>query len=285
MNMQKIAGLTFLCFIAISSITITVYEWRKSEGTMQAALQDQSLQQMKGEKISSESRISQLEHNLAALQKRLDELEKDKLAGPRVSSNQYDETLDLADNITAPNNLRSRPWFGAQSGSDDIHDNLISAGVDPSLAEQIANKTNDIALERLNLRDQAMRDGYINTEQYREELRSLNESNSSLREDIGEDYYDRFLYNSGQANRVMISSVMRGSAAASAGIQDGDTLLTYDGQRLFNGRELQGKTTTGERGELVDLTVLRDGQAISLNVPRGPLGVRLSQNRVDPGPS
>ena len=276
MNISKTMGLILLCVLTISGLTIGVYEWQKIEEKKGFLIAKPSDNVSAGIEISNEGRIEQLENKLITLQLRLEEIATDSKAGAARPSAQAATTAELASNFTSPSNF--------QPQRDSIQNNLISAGVDPSFAEQIVNKENQLALDRLNLRDKAMREGYYNSDQYREELSSLNKSDTSLREDIGEDYFDRFLFSSGQDNRVTVNSVMKGSAAESAGIKDGDTLLSYGGQRLFQWRELQGKTTKGERGELTDLTILRDGREISLNIPRGPLGVRLGQKSVDPGP-
>lgn len=276
MNISKTMGLILLCVLTISGLTIGVYEWQKIEEKKGFLITKPSDNVSAGIEISNEGRIEQLENKLITLQLRLEEIATDSKAGAARPSAQAATTAELASNFTSPSNF--------QPQRDSIQNNLISAGVDPSFAEQIVNKENQLALDRLNLRDKAMREGYYNSDQYREELSSLNKSDTSLREDIGEDYFDRFLFSSGQDNRVTVNSVMKGSAAESAGIKDGDTLLSYGGQRLFQWRELQGKTTKGERGELTDLTILRDGREISLNIPRGPLGVRLGQKIVDPGP-
>ena len=59
-------------------------------------------------------------------------------------------------------------------------------------------------------------------------------------------------------------------------------LLSYDNERMFNWNELQAATAKGERGEYVNVTVLRNGQLVNLWMPRGPLGVRLGAARVKP---
>jgi S1-C subfamily serine protease len=75
---------------------------------------------------------------------------------------------------------------------------------------------------------------------------------------------------------------MLGSPAEQAGIETGDVILSYGDRQLFNWSELQDATTRGERGEYVNVTVLREGQMLNLWLPRGPLGVRLGSTRVKP---
>ncbi|MBT8135245.1 MAG: PDZ domain-containing protein, partial [Gammaproteobacteria bacterium] len=105
-------------------------------------------------------------------------------------------------------------------------DNLISGGVDPVLAEDIVRRKNRIELERLALQDRATREGYLNTQQYFDELEEINIDDVSLREELGDQRYDEYLFNSKQNNRIRISSVILGSAAEQAGIQDGDVVIS-----------------------------------------------------------
>jgi S1-C subfamily serine protease len=143
-------------------------------------------------------------------------------------------------------------------------------------------RKNNIDLKKLELRDRATREHYIGTSRYNRELSALTGKDVSLREEIGDQAYDSYLYASGQSNRVLVKSVMAGSQADLAGIQGGDVILSYDDQNLFGWSELQQATTQGERGEYVNVNVSRDGQLFNIWVPRGPLGVRLGAARLEP---
>jgi C-terminal processing protease CtpA/Prc len=161
-------------------------------------------------------------------------------------------------------------------------DNLVKAGIDPELAADIVRRRNEIDMKLLELRDRAAREAYIGTERYAEELEALREQNIPLRDEIGEEYYDSYLFASGRTNRVRIASVMIGSPAETSGMLDGDMIISYDNRRMFNWNELQEATSLGERGEYVNVTVLRNGELVNLWMPRGPLGVRLGAARVKP---
>ena len=75
----------------------------------------------------------------------------------------------------------------------------------------------------------------------------------------------------------------RASRSDSAGIRDGDVLLRYDGQRVYQASDLRRATRDGEMGEMVAVDILRDGQRIQTYVPRGPLGINMSSDRILPG--
>jgi hypothetical protein len=159
---------------------------------------------------------------------------------------------------------------------------LVAAGIDQYSAETLARQQSQVQLDRLNLRDAAIRGGYIGSDQYREEIRALREAEVEIKDEIDEDTYDKYLYYTGQPNRLAINSVMLGSAAESSGLKQGDLLIRYEDQKLHTLRDLRSATLEGERNELVDITVLRDGSEVRTSIPRGPLGVQLSSVRVNP---
>lgn len=100
------------------------------------------------------------------------------------------------------------------------------------------------------------------------------DSRSRLRSELGDDAYDRYLYASGRPNRVRVQRVMQGSAAALAGISEGDVLLSYDGERLYRFDDLRSASYQGEPGETVLLEVRReDGTVSQMVIPRGPMGI------------
>jgi membrane-associated protease RseP (regulator of RpoE activity) len=159
---------------------------------------------------------------------------------------------------------------------------LVAAGVDPGLAEDLVLREAQRSLERLSLRDQAIREGWLGSAEYREELSRINADARSLREEIGDEIYDNYLFATGEDNRVKIDSVIPGSAAEIAGLQPGDLIESYADERLFDFSELRGKTTEGAYGEQVAVRVRRAGRLVETWIPRGPLGVTLGSARVDP---
>ena len=114
-------------------------------------------------------------------------------------------------------------------------------------------------------------------------MRDLNGDVASLRAEIGDEAYDRFLYLTGQPNRVVIDSVIADSPAQQAGLQAGDVVINYADGRIFSWVDLRDATRAGQRGEYIIMRVQRDGELFELNVPRGPLGVRMEMEQIEPG--
>lgn len=163
-------------------------------------------------------------------------------------------------------------------------DSLVAAGVSADLAEDIVWRESRVELDRLHLRDQAAREGWLGTERYREALNNFAEEGGSVREEIGDSAWDRYLYLTGEDNRVSVASVIPGSAAEAAGLQSGDLIEGYAGGQPFDFNDLRQATTEGERGELVAVRIRRGDRVFDAWVPRGPLGVRLGMTRVEPLP-
>lgn len=170
------------------------------------------------------------------------------------------------------------------STPDERRKAMVAAGVDPALADDILWRESRLELERLNLRDLAVREGWIGSDRYRDELNQLAGEDRSVREEIGDTAWDRYLYNTGGDNRVAVAAVIQGSAAEGAGLRPGDLVESYAGERVFGFAELRDATTEGESGELVAVRVRRGGGVVDLWVPRGPLGVRMEMSRAEPVP-
>lgn len=221
-------------------------------------------------------------YDIRTLHARLDEL-SDRLERLESRSTEDSDAAELmqrqnphqlpASMVDTPVTAMSRPLTS---------DALVRAGLDNATAEDIVRRRNQLELDKLELRDAAVRGGYLGTERYMDELQELIESGTSIRDELGDDRYDRYLFANGQTNRIRVASVMLGSAAEQSGIAEGDLILAYDDQRLFEYTELQNATSQGDRDEFVSVTIVRDDSEQTLWVPRGPLGIRLSMTRLDP---
>lgn len=95
-----------------------------------------------------------------------------------------------------------------------------------------------------------------------------------LRDELGDDSYDRYLFASGRSNRVRVRQVMQGSAAEQAGLSNGDIVISYANERIFTFDDLRRASYEGQLGESVLLEVRRaDGNVSQMVMPRGPLGL------------
>ena len=159
---------------------------------------------------------------------------------------------------------------------------LIAAGFDSATATTLVKQLNQSALDKMYLRDQAMREGWLGTEKYRDARAELQQEADALWAELDESDHDRLLYATGKPNRVTVESVIGESAAAWVGLQAGDHILRYAGGRVYGWSDLRQASSAGEAGALVPIQIERDGRILDLSIERGPLGIRLGVESVNP---
>jgi hypothetical protein len=165
------------------------------------------------------------------------------------------------------------PWF-------DV-DALLETGIATPEVERLRERFAEQELAELYLRDRAAREDWLQKPAYRQALREMREA---FRAELGEEDYDRILYASGRQNRVRIVDVLPDSPAQRAGLQAGDVVLSYAGERMFEILPLTRATRGGRPGDPTEIRYVRDGEERRAYVPRGPLGVRLGPARLPPTP-
>ena len=161
-------------------------------------------------------------------------------------------------------------------------ENLSAAGISNDEADKLLRRMSQQEYQRLELQNNISRNKGAASNEYRQQLRELNQNKISLRSELGDDAYDKYLFASQQNNRVKISSVMAGSPAESAGFASNDIILSYDNQNVLAWGDIRRLTLEGEIGSYTNVDVLRDGERMSLMIPRGTLGVQLEPVRLDP---
>jgi hypothetical protein len=159
---------------------------------------------------------------------------------------------------------------------------MVQAGLAEDVAAELIRRQGQQSLDRLNLRDVAAREGWLATERYREELRRIEEDSVDLRQELGDEVYDRYLFAAGEDNRVRVDGIIPGSVGEMSGLQPGDLIESYAGEPVLTFADLRDGTSAGERGELVQVRVRRGEQIFDTWVSRGPLGVQLESARAEP---
>jgi hypothetical protein len=113
----------------------------------------------------------------------------------------------------------------------------------------------------------------------------LSDIERELRQDLRDNGYDAMLYATQQSNRVEIQRVRDGSIADRAGLRAGTVLWSYDGQRVFDWKEVAALSTSGKRGEPVEIEIITDDGIEKLLVERSPLGADLVSANQQPEPN
>ena len=224
-----------------------------------------------------------LEDALFSLEQRLAALEAmSGIAG--ATSAPFGDSRASAVSVERSAEERAKAAAGSASGAPAADElaRYLDAGLDPVLAAELKSRDDAARLARANLRDQAEREGWLDSARFTEELRDLAVWHTELRPELGDQAYDQFLYASGRPNRVVVREVLEGSSAAQSGLVAGDTILSYGGDRIFDTRALQDATSGGSAGAQTLVEVLRNGERITLYLPRGPLGAGLRQGTSNP---
>jgi hypothetical protein len=191
------------------------------------------------------------------------------------------ESTELAAKV-APEDSDPAPAEGEAGKPDEPVfklDELIAAGIHEIEAERVRSVWYETELAKLELRDRAVREGWLNSKRFQHQLQRIDRS---AVDELGECGYDSMLYGAGRDNRVVVRDVLEGSAASRAGIRAGDVVLRYNDNRVWAASDLKAATSRGERGEPITVDVMREGEPISLRVERGPVGVYMRQARVTP---
>ena len=225
---------------------------------------------------------AQLASTLVQLTRQIEVLESDAINRESRDALQSGVTDDTGDVTQEALSGAGNEGGAERSRAQRRIDSLVAAGIDVQGAQAIQARQDQYQLARLELIDQAERENWAETDEFTERMSLLDEQRPDLRSELGDEGYDRYLYESGRNNRVMVSEIIPGSVAESAGLQPGDMLVSYANERIFSTRELQSATREGLRGESVPVTIQRVGQTLFLDVPRGPLGVNLSAEQQNP---
>jgi hypothetical protein len=94
-----------------------------------------------------------------------------------------------------------------------------------------------------------------------------------LRDSIGDDAYQRYLETQGQPTSIEVTQVLANSPGANVGLEPGDRIARYNGERVFSITDLRMLTMQGNPGEDVVVEVERDGVLMQLTLPAGPIGI------------
>lgn len=162
---------------------------------------------------------------------------------------------------------RFRGRFGGADGEQARVDQLVAAGFSAERAAYIERRASELRMQALEAQYQARRSGGPI------DPRGLPSTEQSLREELGDADYERYLTALGRPTSVGVGGVLASSPAEQAGLQPGDEITSYAGQRVFNLGDLNRLTYQGQPGETVPVDVIRNGEPLEVYVPRGPIGI------------
>lgn len=163
--------------------------------------------------------------------------------------------------VNAPRLNRSS--FGLPDTEEQIS-TLVNAGFDEDVAERVVELETQMYQSIINAR-------FGGTQTNPRDV--VLESQRTIREDLGDDQYELYLETTGRPTTVPVAAIAENSAGAAAGLQVGDEIVSYDGERVFSLLDLQQSTQTGTTGQTVIVDVKRGDSVLSMAIPRGQIGI------------
>ncbi|MGH1471325.1 MAG: PDZ domain-containing protein [Cellvibrionaceae bacterium] len=151
---------------------------------------------------------------------------------------------------------------------------LEEAGFASDQADWIVRKEKEVQFNNLNDRWERQHQAYLQDPEKFDLV-----ADNPIRAELGDQDYEKYLAANGRATSVRVNQVLDNSPAAYAGLQAGDEILRYSGQRVFNFSELNKVTVQGEKGSSVVVDVMRNGSVVQLTVERGPIGISSRRGR------
>jgi hypothetical protein len=142
---------------------------------------------------------------------------------------------------------------------------LEEGGFSPDRAAWIEQRRAELQVQAMQAQYAQRRGENVDPAQMRPE--------QTLRSELGDADYEKYLEAQGRPTKVGVANVLPSSPAEKAGMQPGDQILSYAGQRVFNMADLSDLTLQGTPGQSVTLEVQRNQQTVQLVIPRGPIGI------------
>jgi C-terminal processing protease CtpA/Prc len=272
--MKKIvatAGISLLAGIAMGA-------WLGGDDEDDTAASMQAVDTLQPKSAATEDRLLRLEQVIAeereariALEDTLallfEEIERLDGAGSRDAAQRQAETERRRERASQRSESRS-PADWMRNYQERRVGRMVEGGFSEDEARHVLQKESEAAFKAMQASWEAQRNG--------DNAALLNMGNNPqtfLRNDIGDDAYARYLEAQGQPTSIGVTQVMSGSPGSTAGLQVGDQVVSYNGQRVFDVADLRNQTMQGDPGEDVVIEVDRDGMRIQLTVPRGPIGI------------
>jgi hypothetical protein len=185
---------------------------------------------------------------------------------PARTENAEDNDDDV-EGRTSPR--RSRDFVAMMRSYEDRRLNsLIKGGFTEDEARRVVQRESQAEFEAMRAAWDAQRNG-----EAVDPIEAMVTSQSLLRSELGEADYERYLAARGQQTSIQVTRVIEGSPGSDAGLQPGDQIVSYGGERVYSVGDLRSLTLQGTPGEDVVVEIDRDGVRMQLSVPRGPVGI------------
>lgn len=145
---------------------------------------------------------------------------------------------------------------------------LVDGGFSEDEARRVLQQESEAQFRAMQAMHEAQRSGAAV-----DPVAAMNSPQSILRAELGDTAYERYLEAQGQPTAIQVTQVLAGSPGSKAGLQPGDQIVSYNGERVFHVADLRSLTLQGTPGEDVVVEIEREGVRMQLSLQRGPVGI------------
>lgn len=145
---------------------------------------------------------------------------------------------------------------------------LVRGGFSEDQAQRLMQQESEAQFKAMEAEHLARRNGEVV-----DMFGGVTNAQAIFRAAIGDEEFERYLTAQEQPTTVQISNVLDGSPGSRAGLQAGDSIVSYNGVRTFSMLDVRELTMQGNAGENVIIEVDRNGVRMQLSIPRGPIGM------------
>lgn len=228
---------------------------------------------------SLDERLSSLEQVIAEerearliledqLQVLMEEIERLGAAGPRANVSRA-APVEESRQESARERRSERDFVSMMQNYQERRlGRLTDGGFSDDEARRVLQQESEAQFRAMQLAHEAQRNGAP-----MDPFATVNGPQSILRTELGDTDYERYLEAQGQPTAIQVTQVLQGSPGSQAGLQPGDKIVSYSGERVFNVVELRNLTMQGNPGEDVIVEIDREGVRMQLSVERGPVGI------------
>jgi membrane-associated protease RseP (regulator of RpoE activity) len=171
--------------------------------------------------------------------------------------------------------MRERMQEMQKQRQERENERIRAAGLTPERVTAINRRIDELRVAAQQAQFEAQRTGQ------RVEATNIE---ASLRKELGDAEYEKYLKATGRPTEVRVMEVLATSNAERSGLKAGDEIVSYNGKRVFDPRELNTMATQVTAGGSVTVEVKRNGQTMQVSVPAGPLGVNAGAGGGPGGP-
>lgn len=226
-----------------------------------------------------DERLIRLEQSIAAerearlvledqLQILLEEMERIDAAAPRATSERVPRTA--ATRAEGARERRAQRDFVSMMRNYEERriTRLVDGGFSEDEARRVLQQESEAQFRAMQAVHEAQRTG-----ETPDPLAAMTGPQSILRSELGDTAYERYLEAQGQPTAIQVTQVLAGSPGSQAGLQPGDQIVSYNGERVFHVAELRSLTLQGTPGEDIVVEIDREGVRMQLSLQRGPVGI------------